>query len=877
VPSNNAAHEALLKEWPFSGALSSVTAVFWHSSNDRTDLSASLDRETNLCIHVFVLSYIWREQNSEAVFIINKFSSRFRRKLKYSCARNNCQSLPIFLDNAKTAVMTSSIAVSVIVWNTVAVVICVAAMIVIGVVVVIGRRRRLQLTLDHYLASTVAESYWPFETEIVSALQRLSAMRSTTMFGDVSAFDVFVYKFRRHQARRWRVKTASKSAACPTSPPSNNDAVEPGCTKVDNVVLGTDQRHTESDDEFEPISDLWSATDEQLVSVSIGGRQGILNVMRTLEIIDHLFDLLYVRLRLDKPVNRYPRQIADVPFAKTVCGIAQATAALWPDDRAPTARQVVAYFSSCTEPDKIGSRWQRVIHRGRWRRDCRTSTAVATFDTVRNRSGGTDEAVVRRVRSRLPYVDALRLSGSRFVLADVRPSSSTVRLAESSVPPSSAAGAQTSVDCGRGRASEVSAQVRFIDERLSRLTTEPRGGGARALVRHRWPEMVAAYRQAVDLVVAVELVTVRTVASHYPEFSFVLPPSLMIDETTNLSTTQRQKSATASADPENVVILVRHLVRLMCGHPDAFRRLEHDRRFRQFITRLHNALYGWHEAPTALRSTVGRCRANVVAYARMLTAVAGRLGIEDASYVQTRRTIGVAESRLYQHIDLLTRRRVQLAEASRQRHWRRHAHRGPEFGNVEDDDDDDDDIEDDFMSAVADDFDLEASGRRPQLHLPRDQWHYAAEPAASSPVESELSLYTMAPSRLVTPSPRPSACSGSSRTTKFRQYVNVATADGGSILSSGSTSSPYASLSSVGRSSSAASGGGGRMPSPMDGVQRRCVPTVGAPHVVGSPISSSTEGGSCRFGAAKLSSVMAASAAIEFSMSSDDEFFDTAV
>jgi len=43
------------------------------------------------------------------------------------------------------------------------------------------------------------------------------------------------------------------------------------------------------------------------------------------------------------------------------------------------------------------------------------AAAAAGFDVAR----ASDAALERRVESRVPYVDALRLSGDRFVLADV--------------------------------------------------------------------------------------------------------------------------------------------------------------------------------------------------------------------------------------------------------------------------------------------------------------------------------------------------------------------------------------------------------------------------------------------------------------------------
>lgn len=765
--------------------------------------------------------------------------------------------------------MTSLVAASFVVLNSVAVVVCVAALVVFGIVVAVGRRRQLRLEFDRRLASTVAQSYWPIEPEIFAVLRCIGAMQSTTLFGDVSALDVLAYKFRRRRGWRWRKCTAmatSKSAA--TTLPLTDAMTETHCNDNDGKEVGL---CLHSEDEYEPISGLSRAPAPHLSAVSTDTCRQSTNVLRILDKIDHMFDLLYLRLRLDKPGSRCPPEVVTGPFARTIRGIAQATAALWPDGRAPAVRQIVAYFGGgCSETEKTTG-WRRRI-RSR-QRSCRTSsTAVAAFDAARTRCGGSDEAVEWRIRSRLPYVDALRLSGSRFVLAEVRPSSTVG--GDMSCQSSSAT---QCMECRDGGTSDVSAKVRFVDERLSRLRTKPRGGGARTLVRRRWPEMVAAYREAVDLAVAAELVTSRTVASHFPEFSVVSPPSLMIDETSNASAATARSKSAAAVDPENVIVLVRHLLRLMCGNPDAFHRLESDPRFVEFVSRLHDAMYGWSEAPSALRSAVDRCRANVVAYARKLTAIAGRVPVDDGSLLRTRRTIELAESQLYRHIDGLTRRRVQLAKESRRRQRRRHRHRGPEHGDFTEVDDD----EDDYFSAIAgDDVDSETL-RRPRLQFAFDRWLPLAEPKASSSVESESSLYTLAasnlasPPRRVTPSPTPGAHFNSNRSTEFRQYGNVAcTADGGSILSSGSTTSPYASVSSVARSS-----GGSRLQSPSARTPRRHVDASGVQPVVGSP-ASSTGRGICGFEATKLAAAAAAAAAVtsvESPIGSDEEFFDTPV
>jgi len=109
------------------------------------------------------------------------------------------------------------------------------------------------------------------------------------------------------------------------------------------------------------------------------------SAFETLRRVERLLD----SLALQVPARgRCPDRVL-TPFSRTLCGLARTTAAVWSDDQAPTVSRLVRFFGG--------------------------STASAGFDAAR----ASDITLEQRVESRISYVDALRLSGDHFVLADV--------------------------------------------------------------------------------------------------------------------------------------------------------------------------------------------------------------------------------------------------------------------------------------------------------------------------------------------------------------------------------------------------------------------------------------------------------------------------
>jgi len=292
----------------------------------------------------------------------------------------------------------------------------------------------------------------------------------------------------------------------------------------------------------------------------------------TLKRVERLLD----SLALQVPVRgRCPDRVA-TPFGRTFCGLASATAAVWSDDQAPTISRLVRFFGG--------------------------AAAAGEFDAAR----ASDVTLEQRVESRVPYVDALRLFGDHFVLADVELSS----------------------DVG---AFDVRAKVRFIDERL----TEP---DARVLAARHWRQTLDVYRSACDLCVGAGLVQTR---STLPDFTV----------------------ETASDDSRvgECVVVLRHLVRLMCGVEQNTNRLGSDDQFLRFLAELHDVVYGWNNgtASSSMMACIERSRANIMAYARALTT--------DQIFIEpdlTRAVLEGVETELHRHLDYLTVRRVRMTRTT---------------------------------------------------------------------------------------------------------------------------------------------------------------------------------------------------------------------
>ena len=292
------------------------------------------------------------------------------------------------------------------------------------------------------------------------------------------------------------------------------------------------------------------------------------SAFQTLRRVERLLD----SLALQVPVRgRCPQRVA-TPFGRTLCGLARATAAVWSDDQAPTVSRLVRFFGG--------------------------AAAAAGFDAARS----SDADLEQTVESRVPYVDALRLSGDHLVLADV----------------------ELSGDVG---AFDVRAKVRYIDERLS----EP---DVPLLAARHWRETLGTYRAACDLCVSVGLIQTR---SALPDFTL--------------------ETATDDVRVIDCMVTLRHLVRLMCGVERNASRLGSDDQFLRFLAGLHDMVYGWNRgaASPSMLACVERSRSNVVAYARALTV--------DQIYMEpdlTRAVLERVEAELYRHLDYLTVRRVRM-------------------------------------------------------------------------------------------------------------------------------------------------------------------------------------------------------------------------
>ena len=293
------------------------------------------------------------------------------------------------------------------------------------------------------------------------------------------------------------------------------------------------------------------------------------SALQTLRQVERLLD----SLALQVPVRgRCPDRVV-TPFGRTLCGLASTTAAVWSDEQAPTVSRLVRFFGGVE--------------------------AAAGFDAAR----ASDVTLEQRVESRIPYVDALRLSGDHFVLADVELTS----------------------DIG---VFNVRAKVRYIDERL----TEP---NVRLLAASHWRQTLGVYRTACDLCVSAGLIQTRSVL---PDFTL--------------------ETATDDARVGDCVIALRHLVRLMCGVQDNANRLSSDDQFFRFLAALHDVVYGWNNgaASSSMLACIERSRANIMAYTRALTV--------DQIFIApdlTRAVLERAEAELYRHLDYLTVRRVRMS------------------------------------------------------------------------------------------------------------------------------------------------------------------------------------------------------------------------
>ena len=404
-----------------------------------------------------------------------------------------------------------SYAVIVLLVNCLVTIVCTSAMTCWLVALLEGRRHRRELR--DKVGHIVSSQYWPVEGDVSRLLRDVETMRSSTLFRDVTAFDVLAYKYRFQR-----------------QPLCDDPAPNPG---------------------------------------PAGFPPRLPTAIQTLRRVERLLD----SLALQVPVRgRCPERVA-TPFGRTLCGLARATSAVWSDDQAPTVSRLVRFFGG--------------------------AAAAAGFDAAR----ASDAALEQRVESRVPYVDALRLSGDRFVLADV----------------------ELSGDVG---AFDVRAKVRYVDERLVE-------SDARLLAARHWRQTLGAYRAACDLCVSVGLIQTR---SALPDFTL--------------------DTATDDARVGDCVSALRHLVRLMCGVEQNAGRLGGDDQFLRFLAGLHDVVCGWNDgaaSPSTL-ACIERSRANIVAYARALTV--------DQIYMEpelTRAVLERVEAELYRHLDYLTVRRVRMA------------------------------------------------------------------------------------------------------------------------------------------------------------------------------------------------------------------------
>jgi len=171
-------------------------------------------------------------------------------------------------------------------------------------------------------------------------------------------------------------------------------------------------------------------------------------------------------------------------------------------------------------------------------------------------------------------------------------------------------------------------QVRYIDERLTEAD-------AHLLAGAHWRETLSVYRTACDLCVSAGLIQTR---SSLPDFTL--------------------ETAGDEARVADCVIVLRHLVRLMCGVRDNANRLGGDDRFFRFVAALHDVVYAWNDggvASASMLACIERSRANIVAYTRALTADQISLAPD-----LTRAVLERAEAELYRHLDYLTVRRVRM-------------------------------------------------------------------------------------------------------------------------------------------------------------------------------------------------------------------------
>ena len=390
------------------------------------------------------------------------------------------------------------------------------------------------------------------------------------------------------------------------------------------------------------------------------------SAFQTLRRVERLLD----SLALQVPVRgRCPDRVV-TPFGRTLCGLARTTAAVWSDDQAPTVSRLVRFFGG--------------------------AVAAAEFDAAR----GSDIALEQRVESRIPYVNALHLSGDHFVLADMELNS----------------------DVG---AFDVRAKVRYIDERL----TEP---DVRLLAASHWRQTLGVYRTACDLCVSAGLIQMR---SMLPDFTL--------------------ETATDDARVGDCVVLLRHLVRLMCGVLDNANRLSSDDQFFRFVASLHDAIYGWNNgaASSSMLACIERSRANIVAYTRALTV--------DQIFIApdlTRAVLERAEAELYRHLDYLTVRRVRMTRRIEVAEQRRGE--GPSM-----------------LSGI--------SAAVPEVRQ--------LEEGALHPGDSEASIYTMAASYMSPP--RRTAAATAASPKRFDQVLSGSSAERMSLLSG--ASSMYATAASL--------------------------------------------------------------------------------
>ena len=399
-------------------------------------------------------------------------------------------------------------AVTIVLVNCLATILCACAMTCWVVALLEGRRRRRDLR--DKVGNIVSTQYWPVEGEVSFLLREVETMRSANLFRDVTDFDVLAYKYRFRRE------------------PSDDAAPDAGASF-------------------------------KLRSPS---------AFQTLRRVERLLD----SLALQVPVHgRCPDRVV-TPFGRTLCGLARATAAVWSDEQAPTVSRLVRFFGG--------------------------PAAAAGFDAAR----ASDVTLEQHVESRIPYVDALRLSSDHFVLVDV----------------------ELNGDVG---AFDVRAKVRYIDERL----TEP---DVRLSAARHWRQTLDVYRTACDLCVSAGLIQAR---SMLPDFTL--------------------ETASDDARVGDCVVVLRHLVRLMCGVHDNANRLGANEQFFRFVAALHDVVCAWNDgaASSSMLACIERSRANIVAYARALTV--------DQIYIApglTRSVLERVEAELYRHLDYLTVHRVRM-------------------------------------------------------------------------------------------------------------------------------------------------------------------------------------------------------------------------